>query len=65
MQVNFHKKNWLKYCVWIFLQDLQSDVFGGGGGASKKYWKMYEGSTSFDSLDDTDVEQEELLRDHP
>ena len=49
----------------FFLQDLQSDVFGGGAGASKKYWKMYEGSTSFDSLDDTGVEEEELLRDHP
>ena len=50
-----------RHCIF---QDLQSDVFGGGAGASKKYWNMYKGSTSFDSLDDVDVEQEELLRDN-
>lgn len=33
---------------------MQSDIFGGG--ATKKYWNMYKGSTSYDSFDDSDAE---------
>ena len=35
------------------VQDLQSDVFGGG--MTGKFWDMYKGSKTYDSLDDSDT----------
>ncbi|XP_040573062.1 uncharacterized protein [Lepeophtheirus salmonis] len=39
--------------------DIQSDVFGGG--ISGKFWDMYKGSSSYDSLDEDDSEVAEEL----
>ena len=36
------------------VQDLQTEVFGGG--MSGKFWDMYKGSSSYDSFDETDSE---------
>ena len=36
------------------LQDLQSDVFGGGGMGGGKFWDMYKGKSSYDSFDESD-----------
>ena len=43
-----------------WFQDLQSDIFGGG--ATKKFWNMYKGSTSYDSFDESDTEAIEELK---
>ena len=56
MLLNFIKSEVEKVLGFFvtFIQDLQSDVFGGG--MSGKFWDMYKGSSSYDSFDESDAD---------
>ena len=51
------------FVLFRLLQDLQSDVFGGGMGMTGKFWNMYKGSSSYDSFDDSDSDVMDKITD--